>query len=125
MAKILIVDDSSDMLNVFQWLLKKKGYDSVTTYSKDGLFYKLGKFTPSMIILDCKLIGENGREICRQIKQDPTTKDIPVILCSGDHYLLNDLDECMADDFLQKPFEVKIVIEKIDTILKQRLEKAA
>lgn len=117
MAKILIVDDSTDLLNIFYWMLQKKGYDCVTTYYKEGLFDKLSKLTPSLVILDVNLSGEDGRNICSQIKSDPQTMQIPVILCSGNHELLKDYKACGADDFLEKPFEISTVVQKIEAIM--------
>ncbi len=117
MAKILIVDDSTDLLQIFHWMLQKKGYDCVTTYYKEGLFVKLEKLTPSLVILDVNLHGEDGRNICKQIKENPQTKDIPVILCSGDHELLKDYKACKADDFLEKPFDTNTVVQKIEAII--------
>ena len=125
MSKILLVDDSSDLLNVFPWILKKRGYDCVTTYYKDGLFYQLTKFTPSIIIIDVKLDAEDGRELCRSIKEDPVTKNIPVIICSGDPYLLENFKECLADDFLEKPLQINDVIIKLDNLLKNKAHPIA
>ncbi|MEP7165672.1 MAG: response regulator [Ferruginibacter sp.] len=120
MSKILIVDDSPDMLTVFNWLLHKRGYDCVTTYYKKGIFNQLAKFTPSLIILDVNLIGEDGREICMEIKSNPETKKVPVIICSGNHDLLANYEEYLADDYLEKPFEINTVIKKIEHVLNKQ-----
>lgn len=121
MSKILVVDDSPDLLNLFYWVLQKRGYDCVTTYNKQGLFYQLSLFTPSLIILDVNLKGDDGRDICMEIKSNPVTKDIPVIICSGRHDLLNNYETFLADDFLKKPFEISTVVKKIDKILNKQL----
>jgi DNA-binding response OmpR family regulator len=113
MPKILIVDDSPDLLNVLSWILEKNGFSCVTTYYRQGLFSQLARFIPSMIFLDVNLSDDDGRNICRKIKENPETKDIPVIMCSGDHSLLENFESYQADACLKKPFDTETILKTI------------
>ncbi len=117
MNKILIVDDSTDLLEVFPWILQRKGYNTATTFSRNGLFNHLSNFTPSLIIMDVQLNGENGRDICKELKSNDAMKHIPVILCSGNPDSLRNYAECGADDVLEKPFATLNLINKIEKLL--------
>ena len=119
MSKILIVDDSPDLLNVLSWILEKNGFSCVTTYYRQGLFSQLARFIPSMIFLDVNLSDDDGRNICRSLKQNPETKNIPVIMCSGDHSLLENYEAYEADACLKKPFDTKTILHTIAGIGKK------
>jgi DNA-binding response OmpR family regulator len=117
MSQILLIDDSPDFLNVFNWSLKRKGYTCETAYYKERVFDKLSKILPALIIIDINLNGEDGRLICLDIKQNKRTSNIPVILCSARHDLLKEHSLYMADDFIEKPFEINSAIVKIEKLI--------
>src|SRR6188768_2528335 len=119
MPRILIVDDSSDLLNILNWSLQRKGFSCSTAYYKAGIFNSLSKpkLLPALIIMDIDLNGDDGRKICMEIKENPGTKNIPIILCSGNHELLKGFRDYQADDFIEKPFEIHNVVEKIETLI--------
>ena len=117
MSQILLIDDSPDFLNVFNWCLKRKGYTCETAYYKERIFDKLSGILPALIIIDINLGDEDGRFICRDIKKNDRTKNIPVILCSARHDLLQDHALYMANDFIEKPFDIKSVIIKIEKLI--------
>ncbi|MEO6670685.1 MAG: response regulator [Ferruginibacter sp.] len=117
MAQILLIDDSRDFLDVFNWSLKRKGYSCETAYYKERIFEKLDKLLPALIIIDINLNGEDGRFICRDIKENIRTRNIPVILCSARHDLLKEHSLYLADDFIEKPFDMDSVILKIEKLI--------
>jgi DNA-binding response OmpR family regulator len=122
MPRILIVDDSSDLLNILHWSLQRKGYSCSTAYYKAGIFNSLSKpkLVPALIIMDIDLNGDDGRNICMEIKENPTTKNIPIILCSGNHDLLQTFRDYQADDFIKKPFEINNIVEKIENLISKK-----
>ena len=117
MVKILIVDDSQELLDLCTHLLNMKGYIVATATSKITVFNKVSNFNPDLILMDVRLNGADGRELCKEIKQNDSTKEIPVILLSASPELLMDYKECKAVDAIEKPFELTSVIQKIERAL--------
>ena len=117
MAKILIVDDSNELLEVLQYFLEDAGHTVDIILSGAILNERLDSFKPDLIILDVLLQKENGREICKTLKNNPSTKNIPIILMSASDKSLENFRECGADDVLSKPFDLMDIISKIKDVL--------
>lgn len=118
MANILVVDDSSDILDVMQYVLEMEGYDVRSVMGRTALMQELDHFTPDLIILDILLSGDNGREICKAIRANESTKHVPVLLMSASPKLLKDPEECGATDTIAKPFHLPELTEKVKAALK-------
>ena len=117
MRKILIVDDSPDILQVMQLLLGNRGFEiEITTHGQETLS-RVETFQPGLIFLDIFLVGIDGRDICRQIKSDETTMNIPVILFSANKVKPASIIESLADAFISKPFDIVDLVEKINLLL--------
>ena len=114
MRRILIVDDSKELLEFFSLLLTGKGYKVRTACNKATLMLQLTDFIPHIILLDVMLGGDNGREICHAIKKSTDGKNIHIILLSASPELLHNHTECDADDVIEKPFDIATVIKKIE-----------
>lgn len=111
--RILVVDDDESILEVIQIVLESEGYQ--TQISLNGeCFQHFTSYLPDLILLDVLLSGEDGREICKQLKRNQTTAHIPVVMLSA-HSDANKLaDVSGADDFLEKPFDVDVLIEIVE-----------
>ena len=115
MKKILIVDDNELMIEVMTYILINNGYDVIALNNGAEVFNKIKANHPDLIILDAILPGMNGREICQLIKLNKATKDLPVIMCSGDETIDEALHQKGApNDVLHKPFDITSLIEKIE-----------
>ncbi len=68
MSKIVIVDDSADLLEILKFFLEEKGYQVETVKSQSDLLLLIKSFSPDLIILDIFLQGEDGREICKALR---------------------------------------------------------
>jgi DNA-binding response OmpR family regulator len=115
MAKqIVIVDDDMNILEFMQLTLEYEGYDvRVSTSGKDIQQIRQSDL-PDLILLDVKLAEEDGRVICKQLKTNEQTKDVPIIMLSA-HVSERQLrQECPADDFLAKPFELDTLLAKVE-----------
>lgn len=117
MANILIVDDSRDLQEYFSALLRFKNYTVETASSGSTLNNAIISFRPDLVLMDVKLRTENGRNLCSRLKQDSGTSAIPVILISANPELLNDYQQCSADDVLEKPFDMNMLCEKIEKLI--------
>ena len=113
MKKVLVIDDNTDILHLVQMILKNHGFEVLVSPKGGEVVTNTEKFSPQVILLDVFLSGFDGRDICRELKQNPKTKDIPVIMFSA-HSKQDIIKECNADDFIAKPFEVKELVEKIN-----------
>jgi len=112
--KILILDDDNDILEILSMLLAEHGYDIRTSNHGETIFEDIQDFQPALLIMDIMLAGLDGREICKDIKNDPLTHSLPVILISGTHDPVGSLGLPGApDDFLSKPFEMDQLHAKI------------
>ena len=114
MAKqIIIVDDDRDILEFMQVMLEDEGY-RVKTSTNGGCFRQLQPTAlPDLILLDVQLSGEDGRDICRQLRTNNLTRDIPIILASAVDVGSQVRKEGCADDFLAKPFSSDTLINKV------------
>jgi DNA-binding response OmpR family regulator len=116
--RILVLDDDLAILSALRDVLEFSGYEVNTFPRGDHIFENIEKYHPDLILLDVMLADMDGREICKDIKKDVHTENIPVILISATH----NLDDCMQvkggpDDFLAKPFDISSLLNKIEVQL--------
>ena len=83
MKKILIIDDSQDLLNAMKIFLEAKGYLVKTNDSCKEILDNVKEFDPDLVILDVFLSEEDGREICKNLRRHTDTKHLCIILLSG------------------------------------------
>ena len=120
MRKLLILDDSSDLLFAIQESFSLYNFTTRTVTDIANLFKELKSFNPEIIIIDVFLKRENGRDLCKQLREDPTYNHTTLILfSSSSKYLLN-YQECGADGTIEKPFGIKELIEKIEAAVQYR-----
>ena len=105
MKKILVVDDDVAVLEMVQLTLEGAGY-RVQTSLNGACFQQMQSDPPDLILLDILLPGEDGRELCRQLKDDEKTRHIPVILFSAHFHGRDTTPLSGADAFLPKPFHL-------------------
>jgi DNA-binding response OmpR family regulator len=109
---ILVVDDDDGILEVVQIVLEGEGY-KVQTSQNGSCFHPLLE-RPDLILLDVLLSGEDGREICRELKGNEQTKHIPIIMLSAHSDANKVANTSGADDFLEKPFDVDALISIVE-----------
>jgi DNA-binding response OmpR family regulator len=120
MFKILVIDDDVDLLFLGSFLLRQKGFDVFSLAKTDNLFYSIGFFKPDLILLDVKLGDQDGRNICRQIKENPGTNSIKIILYSAFPETSIEYAKYGADDFIVKPYELDHLVARINHHLNAR-----
>ena len=114
MANILLVDDSVDLLEVLSTFLKMKGHNVKAVSSHENARNTLSVFIPDVILLDVRMNGNDGREFCQEIKEK---HNLPIILISASPALLQDYEKFKADAVIEKPFELKTVIRKVNDVI--------
>lgn len=113
--KILIVDDDEGILDAISLILEDEGYIIQVISDGNQTFKKVKKFKPDIILLDVLLSGSDGRVICKQLKDNPETQNIPIIMISAHPSAKQTIKQYRADAFLSKPFgaeELLAIIEK-------------
>ena len=113
--KIIVVDDSPAILDSVKLMLNMEGFE-VSNYERGSdMFNSLLETStkPDVILMDMWLSGEDGRDICKMIKQHQEFKNIPVVIMSASRGLGDSAIESGAIDFIPKPFELEEILEKI------------
>lgn len=119
MTKVLIIDDDPDVRTVMNILMKKQGYGVETAFNREDALVKLQHFKPSVILLDVLLSGTDGRQLCQEIKQDDKTRNVPVIMVSAHPGAAENIDNYGADDFISKPINTQVLLEKLDRLVNE------
>jgi CheY-like chemotaxis protein len=115
MKRILAVDDNKDILEVLRYILEDSGYTVDTLSDGHLLFDKIKEHMPDLILLDIMLGDLDGRVLCKDVKTDKQTHDIPVILVSASHNIADTLKQTGApDDFVAKPFDMYELLSSIE-----------
>lgn len=119
---ILIVDDEEDILELVRYNLEKAGYTcACVTSGKEVLTTALATL-PDLVVLDLMLPGMNGLEVCAQMKNDPKTWSIPIVMLTArgsEADVVRGL-ETGADDYVTKPFSPKILIARVAAVLRRQ-----
>jgi len=118
--RILIVDDNLDNLVLTAELLRTRGYDALTASSAEAAQEMIHRDPPDLVLLDVILPGRSGYELCRELKDDPATRLIPVVIITG----LSDREdrvrglEAGADEFLSKPIFAEELFARVKSLLR-------
>ena len=111
--KILVVDDDADILDLLGILLPKHGFIIKKVIKGEDVLKQASLFAPGLILLDINISGD-GREVCKQLKSPGSLfKNVPVILFSAGCDLEKQMALCKADGFIQKPFDLLELVDKI------------
>jgi CheY-like chemotaxis protein len=116
MKQIILADDDAAMRDIFEILLKRAGY-KVTIYASGEALLKNEFEVPDMFILDKQLSGINGLKVCRFLKDQESTKNVPVIIVSASPYAADSAAEAGADEYIEKPFKTKELLDLLNKYL--------
>lgn len=119
---ILVVEDEEDVLELLRFNLTREGFSVATaTRGEEGL-KAVAQKRPDLILLDLMLPELSGLEVCRQLKKDPKTAGIPVIMVTAKDAEADIVVglEVGADDYVTKPFSVKVLISRIRVVLRRQ-----
>jgi DNA-binding response OmpR family regulator len=101
---VIVVDDSDEIRDLLTQLLEDEGYRVLAVEDGETALIMARRARPSLITLDLALPGENGEEVLRQLKADPETSGIPVLVVSGTDDAAERLRAAGAGGVLAKPF---------------------
>lgn len=123
MARILVVDDNADLLQMIRMLLEERGGHEVilSAEGEDGLA-KARANPPDLAIIDVMMPGMNGYEVCRQLRQNPATAQIPIIILTARGQPV-DREAALAagaDEYIAKPVTMAELLERVNRLLTTR-----
>src|SRR3954470_1442333 len=124
--RILLIEDERDLTDVLSYNLRREGYETAVAHDGQEGLRKAQTQLPDLIILDLMLPGLSGQEVLKAVRAGERTRDIPVIILSA---RAEETDQVVgfsigADDYVTKPFSVKVLLQRIKA-LQRRLEGAA
>lgn len=127
MAKksILVVEDESDILELVRYNLTREGYDVREAASGEAALKLVKTVKPDLVLLDLMLPEIDGLEVCRRLKAEPTTAEIPVVMLTakGEEADIVAGLELGADDYVTKPFSPRVLIARVRAVLRRRAQK--
>lgn len=120
--RILVVDDEEDLLELIQYNLGKEGYRVTCVGSGEDALRAARHDLPDLVVLDLLLPSIDGLQVCKQLKSDPRSRHIPVVMLTakGEEADIVTGLELGADDYLTKPFSPRVLLARIRAILRRR-----
>ena len=120
-ALVLIVDDERDLLSLLDFNLRQAGLETATAATGEQALAQVRRRVPDLVLLDLMLPDLSGTEVCRQLKGDPRTRQVPVIVLTAKG---DELDrvvgfELGADDYVVKPFSVRELVLRVKAVLRR------
>ena len=121
-TRILLVDDEPDVLDFLSYNLKKKGFEVFTASDGKSAIQVAKKVLPSLIILDVMMPVMDGIEACREMRQIPEIKDTLIMFLTArtEEYSQVAGLEAGGDDYISKPINLRILMSRIDALLRRR-----
>ena len=122
---ILVVDDEDDLLELVRYNLAKEGFEVVCVSSGEEALKAARKDPPDLIVLDLMLPAVDGLEVCRRLKADARTRDVPIVMLtakSEEADMIAGLDRG-ADDYIGKPFSPRVLTARIKALLRRQEAK--
>jgi len=120
-ARVFIIEDEQDISELMRFNLALEGFLVETFATGEAGFRGLENCKPDLLILDIMLPAMNWLEICRRLKENPATKAVPVIMVTakGEETDIVRGLELGADDYVTKPFSPKVLLARVDAVLRR------
>jgi two-component system phosphate regulon response regulator PhoB len=120
--RILIIEDERALTDVLTYNLQREGYEPVVAHDGQEGLRKAQTLLPDAVLLDLMLPVRNGLEVCRELRAGERTRTLPIIMLTA---RAEETDQVVgfslgADDYVTKPFSVKVLMERIKALLRRR-----
>ena len=123
MKRIVVTDDDAGIQDVLKLILERAGYE-VDVISNGNDILKNHFVLPDLFILDKQLSGIDGLDVCRHLKSQKKTAHIPILMISANPNINHLAREAGAEDFIEKPFEMKFLLNKVEKYIVGELARA-
>ncbi len=121
-SSVLVVDDEEDLLELVRYNLTREGYRVTCVATGEEALKAARKQPPDLIVLDLMLPAVDGLEVCRRLKSESKTRDIPIIMLtakSEEGDMVAGLERG-ADDYISKPFSPRVLTARVKALLRRR-----
>lgn len=124
--RILVVEDEEDIAELVRYNLAKEGYQVTCVGAGEPALKKAGEVNPDLIVLDLMLPGIDGLDVCRELKRNRETRHIHIIMLTakGEESDIVSGLEMGADDYITKPFSVRVLQARIRAVLRRNIDEA-
>ena len=126
-ARILIIEDDASLAEVLDYNLSQEGYD--TQVARDGQqgLREIRRVCPDLVVLDLMLPMIEGLEVCKALRADPATQEAAVLMLTARSEESDVLVgfSVGADDYVTKPFSVKVLLQRINALLRRKRQDGA
>jgi DNA-binding response OmpR family regulator len=121
-ARILVADDDPEILTLLSLRLKSRGYEVIEASDGEKALEAARGRQPDLVILDVMMPQKNGWEVARELKHDPMTKPIGIIVLTAIGEKMNEITSPLygADEYVDKPFEFEHLEKVIEKVLERR-----
>ncbi len=121
-AHLLIVEDEQDLRDLLSYNLEKEGFRATAVETGEQGLLKAAKDRPDLVVLDLMLPGIDGLEVCRSLKSDKDTADIPIVMVTakGEEADIVAGLELGADDYITKPFSPRVLLARVKAVLRRK-----
>ncbi|HEY6100397.1 MAG TPA: response regulator, partial [Anaeromyxobacter sp.] len=121
MTSVLLVDDERDLLSLLDFNLRAAGFETLLATTGEQALTHVRRRVPDLVLLDLMLPDVSGTEVCRQIKSDPRTKHVPVVMLTAKGEEVDRVVgfELGADDYVTKPFSVRELVLRLKAVLRR------
>ncbi|MGC8490178.1 MAG: response regulator [Syntrophobacteraceae bacterium] len=120
-SKILVVEDDEDIAQLLALTMKKAGFEVAVSENGQEALHLIRRHPPDLLLLDLMIPGVDGFEVCREIKRDPRTAEVPVLILTARGEEIDRIIglELGADDYVVKPFSPRELLLRVRAILRR------
>lgn len=121
-GRVLVVEDEPDQQELLRFNLAREGYDVCCADDGREALARIREARPDLIVLDLMLPGLDGLEVCRKVRNDPTTSSVPIVMLTAkaeDSDVVTGL-ELGADDYVTKPYSPRVLLARVKAVLRAR-----
>jgi phosphate regulon transcriptional regulator PhoB len=121
MTKILVTDDEKDIVELISYNLAKEGFSIIKAYDGEDALKLVKLEKPDLLILDLMLPGMSGIDVCKAVRNNPDTADLPIIMVTAKAEETDKIIglEIGADDYITKPFSIRELVARVRAILRR------
>lgn len=111
--KIVLIQDDEQILELMDHILTGEGYDVIPSLTTEPI-EEIGEIDPDAVIVDEHIKGsKRGTKVIKELKSDPETEEVPAVLTSTSADLSQKAEECKADDYIEKPFDIDHLVDVV------------